>query len=457
MSTNDDLKTKFVRSVDDRNSLSNVGARWTKRELGRFESDDHRGTTLVVIGGVHGNEPAGLIAAMRVLDTLNAEEPTGFHGQLVVLGGNLPALNSDDENARYIDFDLNRIFTDEQIAMPEDTSVEHGQMQELLAALRSIRAQSERMIVMDLHTTSSDAPPVAVFEDSIMAREFARQMPLPIYLGFEEELDGLVIDRVTNELGSVAIVVEGGQHNDPQSIVVHEAVIWAGLHASGILPIGSLIGSFAHETMPGDVLRKAVGDQAYKVFDIRHRYAIEHDDFVICPGIVAGKKIKQEVTPIAVENGQEIVSPVRGRVFLPNMQETKRVGDDGFFIVRHIDEGWLGFSARLRKQEWIHRIIAHLPGVYRIDDAGHGSLYVDRDIAGVLKRQVFHLFGYRLIRHDQHDGGHGVVRAWNGMTSFCKAFFRGPIPGGPDENDPRFWIVRRHHLDRIDRIDRADR
>lgn len=440
MSTNDDLTTK-PDQADAMNPSGDVGARWTKRELGRFESDDRIGTTLVVIGGVHGNEPAGLIAAMRVLDTLNTEQPTGFHGRLIVLAGNIPALNSDDENARYIDFDLNRIFTDEQIAMPADTSVEHGQMQDLLAALRAIRAHCDRMIVMDLHTTSSDAPPVAVFEDSILARQFARQMPLPIYLGFEEELGGLVIDRVTNELGSVAIVVEGGQHFDPQSIVVHEAAVWAGLHAAGILRVDAL----GHETSPGDALRAAVGDQAYKVFDIRHRYAIEHDDFVICPGIVAGKVIKQDITAIAIEDGEEIVSPVRGRVFLPNMQAHKRVGDDGFFIVRHINEGWLGFSARVRKQEWIHWFIARLPGVYRLDD---GSLCVDRDIAGVLKRQVFHLFGYRLIRHDQRDGGHGIVRAWNGITSFCKAFFRGPIPGGPDRDDPRFWIVRRHRLDR---------
>ncbi|PCI08052.1 hypothetical protein COB72_09035 [bacterium] len=436
--------------TQEREAPSAVGARWTKRELGRYESDDRVVQTLVIIGGVHGNEPAGLLAAQRVLDVLEQEQPTGFDGRLVVLGGNLPALNSDDKNARYIDYDLNRIFVDEQIAMPADTSIEHGQMQELLAALRAIKARSDRMIVMDLHTTSSDAPPVAVFEDSIIARRFARQMPLPMYLGFEEELSGLVIDRVTNELGSVAIVIEGGQHNDPSSVDVHEAAIWAGLHAAGILRVDAIV----HETAPGDLLRSAVGGQAYKVFDIRHRQPIVHEDFEICSGIFAGKVIRQDASVIAIEDGKEIKSPVRGRVFLPNMQTRKRIGDDGFFIVRHIDEGWLGFSARVRKQEWIHWIIAHLPGVYSIDDGGHGSLFVDRDIAGVLKRQVFHLLGYRLIRHDQRDGGHGAMRVWNGIASFCKAFFRGPIPGGPDKDDPRFWIVRRHHLDRVDHLDR---
>ncbi len=443
MSTGDDLTEQAAQDEVDPGSVS-AGARWPKRELGRFASDDSAGTTLVIIGGVHGNEPAGLIAAKRVLDTLNAEQPTGFHGRLVVLAGNLPALNLDDKEARYIDFDLNRIFTDEQIAKPASTSVEHGQMHELLAALRAQRAQSQELIVMDLHTTSSDAPPVAVFEDSLPARLFARQMPMPLYLGFEEELDGLVIDRVTNELGSIAVVIEGGQHFDPQSIVVHEAAIWAGLHAAGILRVDAL----PHPRRPGDILRQAVGDQAYKVFDIRYRKPIEHEDFAMCPGIEAGMRIRQGVTPIAVEDGQTITSPVRGRVFLPNMQTRKRIGDDGFFIVRHIGEGWIGFSARVRRQEWIHWLIARMPGVYVMDD---GSLYVDADLAAVLKRQVFHLFGYRLVRHDEKDGGHGVMRAWHGISAFCKALFRGRIPGGPDRDDLRFWIVRRHCLDHVDR------
>lgn len=417
-----------------------VQHRWTQREIGRYESHQRATTTLVIIGGIHGNEPAGLIAASRVLDTLKNDQPSGFHGRLVVLAGNLAALNHQDQATRYIDFDLNRLWTDEHIAKSASTSVEHAQMHELLASLRALRAQSDHMMVMDLHTTSSDAPPVIVLEDSIPARKFARQMPLPIYLGFEEELGGLVVDRVTNELGCIAIVVEGGQHNDPSSILVHESVVWAGLHAAGIMRVDAM----RHAKSPGDLLRSSVKGEAYKVYDIRYLKPIEHESFTILPGIGAGTKVKQGETPIAIENGLTITSPVRGRVFLPNMQEQKRVGDDGFFIVRHVSEGWLGLSARLRKHEWIHWFIAHLPGVYRIDTH---TLCVDANISRVLKRQVFHLFGYRLVRHDQRDGGHGFKRAWSGIVAFCKAFVRGPIPGGPNIEDPRFWIVRRHTLD----------
>jgi predicted deacylase len=410
------------------------------RVVGHFGSQERSMTTLVIIGGVHGNEPAGLYAAKRVLNTLREEQPTQFNGRLVVLAGNLAALGHRNQATRYIDHDLNRLFTDEEIAKPATTSVEHAQMQELLVELRSIRAHCERMIVMDLHTTSSDTPPVMVFEDSIRARRFARQMPMPIYLGFEEELGGLVVDRVTNEMDSIGIVVEGGQHEDSNSIDVLESVIWAGLHSSGVLNVDAI----RHREKPGDLLRASVGEEAYKVYDIRYLHTIEHASFKICDNITAGLKIKRDQTPIAIEQGNVITSSQRGRVFLPNMQQHKRVGDDGFFIVRHVGEGWLGLSARLRNQQWIHWMIARMPGVYQMEDH---SLCIDSDIAAVLKRQVFHIFGYRMIRHDRRDAGHGLTRARRGVSAFVRAFLRGPIKGGPDMNDPRFWVVRRHKLD----------
>ena len=414
------------------------------REIGRYQSPQagqaSSGVTLVVVGGVHGNEPTGVIAAQRVLGALNEEYPSAFDGQLIALRGNIPALTHEDPETRYIEHDLNRLFTDEQIALPASTSPEHEQMQELLAALRAIRAHSERMIVIDLHTTSSDMPPVVVVEDSIPARRLARKMPLPMYLGLEEELSGLLMDRVTSELGSVSMVVEGGQHKDENAVDVHEAVIWAMLDATGILPFRALY----REIDPKQTLRQAAGTEIGKIYDIRYRYAINHPSFEIQPGILSGNKIKRDVTIVATESDRAITSPMRGRVFMPNEQRHKRPGDDGFFIVRRVGEGWLGLSARLRRQHWLHALIAHMPGVYPRDD---GSLCVDADLAAVLRREILHLLGYRLIRHDERSSGHGLVRVLNGIRAFARALFRGPIKGGPDPDDARFWIVSRHNLD----------
>ncbi|MEZ6163570.1 MAG: hypothetical protein R3B67_03960 [Phycisphaerales bacterium] len=41
-------------------------------------------------------------------------------------------------------------------------------------------------------------------------------------------------------------------------------------------------------------------------------------------------------------------------------------------------------------------------------------------------------------------GSRGTLK---GIRAFGRAFLRGPIRGGLDRDDPRFWIVRRHKLD----------
>lgn len=422
--------------------------RYERRELGRV-GDGSGGTTLVVVGGVHGNEQAGLIAGQRVLDRLAELEDSIMTGRLVVLAGNLSALNHVDPEMRYIDHDLNRMCREERFAQPADTSVEHGEMFGLFDALESIhescRAAEHEMVVLDLHTTSAPSRPVVAFEDSILARVHAMRMPCPKYLGIEEEAEGLVIDAVTHRLGCVSYLIEGGQHTDPVSIDVHEAAIWIALDTAGI------VGQELSGGDPMGLMRRASLDRGRVVYDVRHREPIVHEDFSINDGIETGTVVVPNITVIAMQDGMKVYAPIRGLVFLPNMQKHKRVGDDGFFLVRKISPGWVNLSARLRRQHWVHWLIRLMPGVYVPKDGDGCELLVDADLACVLRRQVFHLIGYRLVRHDGREGGVGLVRALNGVKAFVRALVRGPIRGddgdGPNREDPRFWIVRRRKLD----------
>ena len=74
-----------------------------RRVLGRV-SGEEPGPTLVCIGGIHGNEPAGVEALKRVFATI-ASTRVRVRGELVGLAGNLAALA---RNRRYIESDLNR-------------------------------------------------------------------------------------------------------------------------------------------------------------------------------------------------------------------------------------------------------------------------------------------------------------------------------------------------------------
>ncbi len=426
--------------------VQEVPIHYLERELGRAGNGAF-GATLVVLGGVHGNERAGLIAGQRVLDRLAQTGGASMTGRLVVLAGNMAALNHEDPDMRYVDHDLNRMCQREKFNEPASTSVEHGQMFELFAALEGIlescNEAGQEMIVLDLHTTSAVSRPVVAFEDSLPARVHAMAMPCPKYLGIEEEADGLVIDAVTNRLGCVSYLIEGGQHDDPASVDVLEAGIWIALDTAGI------VGLDTNDADPLGYMKQASRDRGHVVYDVRHREPIVDTDFLICNGIETGTEVHPHRAVLAMQGGEKVYSPIYGLVFLPNMQTHKRIGDDGFFIVRTISAGWVNLSARLREQGWVHQLIGLMPGVYQGE---HSTLLVDGDLACVLRRQVFHLFGYRLVRHDGREGGVGFARVTNGVKAFFRALFRGPIRGedgkGPDAGDHRFWIVQRRRLDR---------
>src|SRR5690606_5346604 len=76
-----------------------------KREIGRYDQNKS-GVTVIAIGGMHGNEPAGVTALEKVFEYLHEHQPR-FNGRLVGFAGNLKALELGE---RFIDRDLNRMW-----------------------------------------------------------------------------------------------------------------------------------------------------------------------------------------------------------------------------------------------------------------------------------------------------------------------------------------------------------
>src|SRR5580698_114157 len=87
------------------------GAGLETREIGRMVGRA-AGPTLVVVAGMHGNEPAGILAARRVLARLAADE-VPLRGELIVLAGNVGALRA---GKRYLAKDLNRQWSEARVA-----------------------------------------------------------------------------------------------------------------------------------------------------------------------------------------------------------------------------------------------------------------------------------------------------------------------------------------------------
>jgi len=422
----------------------------TDRALGSYESE-RPGPTLIAIGGMHGNEPAGIEAIGRVFDRLRAERPPAFAGRLVGVAGNLSALNHPDRTVRYVDADINRLFTPAELRSGRDT-VEHREARALLGVIEDEIARARGPVfLLDLHTVSSASPPFASLSDSLPARAFARHFPIPIFLGFEEHLPGLLSDYVTTSLGCVSMIVEAGQHDAPESVDVHVATIMTGLHAAGVLTLPE---SPEGERDPRRVLAQAAGGRARCVYDVRHREPIVSPAFTMEPGMHAYRHLGRHRPVIARDGGVELVSPVPGRLFMPNRQPVKRPGDDGFFVVVEVGRAWLRLSAWLRRRPWVHTMLPRvLPGVRR--RPGHeGHLLVAPEIAAVLRRPVFHLLGYRLVRASPvpdlsrperlvRAGVAGAGAVWRMVAGIFRGGERAALP---DER-PEDWVVTRRALD----------
>ncbi len=335
---------------------------------------------LVAVGGLHGNEPAGTHALVRVVEQLQ-DGVALVRGDVLALAGNLKALNA---GKRFLDEDLNRRFS----SRPANADVaEDRERTELLDALDDAFAKARGpAVLLDLHTTSGKGAPFGVFADTMMSRNFARRFPVPLVLGLEEQLAGTLVDFVGLK-GHVAVGFEGGQHDDPKSIDQLAAIVWLALAYLGIVER-----SVSAERR----ILERVAKDAPRILQVSYRHQVAPSDgFLMLPGFSSFQLI---------EEGQVIAEDVRGDVAPPEggyllMPLYQKQGDDGFFVVQKVSVFWLWLSALLRYAR-AGRIAHWLPGIDRVDGEEHRVL-VYRRVARWYSLEFLHLLGFR--RREERD------------------------------------------------------
>lgn len=349
------------------------------------------GPNLVLLGGVHGNEPAAIIALQHVLDTLQEAQPP-FRGKLIALRGNLPAIAA---STRYIDEDLNRIWIPERMkpleTSPEfgdDRTVEQRERRELFRILSPLLDDYQNpLYLVDLHTTSAESPPFVIIADTIRNRRFARAFPVPIILGLEEQLEGTILHYL-GDLGFRAVAFEAGQHHDPASVRNHIAAIWIALASAGCLQKEDLL-DYAQQLR---ILRRAA-EGLPPVYETRFRYAIAAgEQFRMKPGYRNFQPISRGEV-LASNHRGEIRNTAPGNIFMPLYQSQ---GNDGYFRIRKVAYFWLIISEWLRKLR-LERLLPFLPGI-RVNPEIPNELIVNRRVARWLVLEIFHLLGYRKKR-----------------------------------------------------------
>ncbi len=359
------------------------------RVLGHYTTGQP-GPIIVVSGGIHGNEPAGCEAMLRVLARLE-REGLALRGELWGVAGNLRALAVD---RRYLDRDLNRRWLREDLARivangPEGPAEDQEQL-ELLACFAPLIERARAPIVFfDLHSTSGPSAPFVCMADVLRNRAVALALGIPVVLGLEEVLDGSLLGYLC-DLGHIGVAVEGGQHRDPHTIDSHESAVWLMLVAAGALDPEQLPDLAARRAQLAALREPGVP----AVVEIRHRHGVhaEREPFVMLPGFANFQPVARGQI-VAHDARGPVHAPFAGIMMLPRYQG---LGDDGFFIARAVSPLALHVSAALRRLH-LDRVVPLLPGIRRHPE------YVDHFIADPrIARshvvEIFHLFGYRHMR-----------------------------------------------------------
>jgi len=189
----------------------------------------NNGPKLIVLGAVHGNEPKGTEAIMRICSDLET-------GRLLLLRGAVtfvPIANPEayQANKRFLEEDLNRVFRKTEAPASYEAHIANE--------LTTLVDQAD--VLLDMHTTSAPGPS-CVFIDyptdankalaSVVGAKYALLNWPELYEG-DKNFDSFDTTRYAYEAGKDGIIVETGQHEEPEAADRAYEVILRVLHHLG--------------------------------------------------------------------------------------------------------------------------------------------------------------------------------------------------------------------------------
>jgi len=351
--------------------------------IGLYETG-RPGPRVIIVGGMHGNEPGGVLALQRVLAELE-ELRLPLRGRLLCLGGNLEALR---RGQRFIDRDLNRVWGYGQ-EVPEGPGIYEFEVRDRLQAEIEpvLEGATEPVVFLDLHSTSAGGAPFSIIGDTRQNRRIALGLPVPVILGLEESVDGALLGYF-GERGHIAVGFEGGQHDDPLTVDHHEAAVWITLIRAGAL---------LREEVPRavefyDRLREGARGRP-GVIEMRHRHHVRaEDEFSMREGFANFDPIARGDV-LATDASGQVTSPESGLLLLPLYQGQ---GQDGFFVGREVRRFWLRVSTAMRALR-LGELVHWMPGVSRVEGATP-TVEVRPSVARWWVVEIFHLLGFRRVR-----------------------------------------------------------
>lgn len=302
------------------------------RIIGQHEGGE-RGPLLIALGGIHGNENAGVRALDYILKMLEVEPITNpdflFRGRITALLGNIEAYS---RRMRFIEKDLNRIWTQGHIDDFRKSDPlpfhEASEMLELLEIIENEIStyQPDRIILLDIHTTSSHGGIFAIPGKSEGSLELATNLHAPVVDGMLHGISGTTAHYFTTENLGVpvdTVIFEAGQHDDPLSINRSIACVINCMRTIGCVDDKDV------ENIHDKILLEHAANLPM-ISQLLYAHIIAGDeDFKMLDGFNNFQKVHKGEELATDKNGL-IRSPYSGRILMPLYQEQ---GSEGFFII----------------------------------------------------------------------------------------------------------------------------
>ncbi len=308
------------------------------RIIGVHEGKE-KGPLLICIGGIHGNEPAGVLALERVFQLLEQEPQKNpdfnFKGKLIGFRGNLKALKA---KKRFIAKDMNRQWIPKNIkrilASPiKQLDAEDQELKMLHTAINKEIAdyKPDKLIVMDLHTTTASGGIFSIATDDRDSQLIAMQLHAPVIRGMLDGIDGTTLHYYKPEntgVPTVAVCFESGQHDEPESIDNMVAAIINCMRTIGCVRSDDVENHHDERLLKYSANLPKIADLLY-CHDIH-----QGDDFRMKPGYENFQWISKNEL-LAHDKSGEIRSDTEGLILMPLYQKQ---GEDGFFIVKEVKD-----------------------------------------------------------------------------------------------------------------------
>ncbi len=294
-----------------------------ERVLGKIESQKP-GPLVICVAGIHGNEQVGIDAFNNVFTAIESSEMP-FRGKLVGLMGNLKAIASD---RRFVDYDMNRAWTDANFKRIQENKEQHlAEDEEVIALQKAITEESEgeytQLIIVDLHATSSDKGNFVILEEKSAGHPVIEALRIPTIIGLNRYLKGTLLEYYHNR-GFLAFAFEGGMVGQHHGDKLHIAGIWEILRTSGCISQHD----HAEENHYMLHLEEIAASLPRQVFVKHHQKVAPDEKFQMLPGFQNFQQVLRGEL-LATNKEGHIRSPCDGLIFMPLYQNE---GEDGFFI-----------------------------------------------------------------------------------------------------------------------------